>query len=241
MHLRSFVLGLGIVALSATVAFGQIPTPVNPGALIDAYQINYISNPSIGAGWINMTNAGQLGADPFGPGIGPGPGLFTGRICANVYVFEPDEQEISCCFCLVTPNALVHLTTSTDLISNTLTGVVPSSVVVKLLATVPGTTTAAPGTNTQAAFTGSACNPAFPFTGANLAPGLRAWAVKLHALPTSPVTFGVTETAFLPASLSQGELTKLTNLCQFIFGNGSGPGQCKNCVLSSGALGGQGQ
>jgi hypothetical protein len=238
MHLRSFVITLAVVALSA-VAFGQpgnIPAAQNPGVLLDAYQIAYISNPSIGAGWINMTNAGQLGADAFGPGAGT-----TGRICANVYAFEPDEQEIACCYCLVTPNALIHLTVFTDILSNTLTGVVPSSVVIKLLATIPGATAAVPGSNTQTTFTGSACNPAQPFTTANLAPGLRAWAVKLHALPTSPVTYGVSETAFLPANLSQGELTKITNLCQFIFGNGSGPGQCKNCVLSSGGLGGSKQ
>jgi hypothetical protein len=82
---------------------------------------------------INMTNTGDLGADVFGPGSS----AKTGSVCANVYVFSPDEQEIACCYCLVTPNALVHLTTR-DLIGNVAFGVAPSSVVVKLVATVPG-------------------------------------------------------------------------------------------------------
>jgi len=229
MHLRILFIAIAAVVLS-TVAFGQpgaIPAPQNPGVLLDAYQLNYISNPGIGAGFIDITNAGQLGADAFGPLSGT-----TGRICANVYVFSPDEQEVSCCSCLVTPNALVHLTAQTDLLANTLTGVVPTSIVVKLLATIPGqgTTFTTPGTN-AGPFTGSQCNAAFAYTTANLAPGMRAWATKLHALPTSPVTYGATETSFLPANLSAGELTKLTQLCQFIVGNGSGAGICKSCTL----------
>jgi len=137
MLLRSLVFGLAAAALSA-VALGQpgnIPPAADPGVLLDAYQISYISNPGIGAGFIDITNAGQLGADLFGPLSGT-----TGRICVNVYVFSPDEQEIACCDCLLTPNALVHLTAATDLIVNTLTGVIPASIVVKLLATIPDLT-----------------------------------------------------------------------------------------------------
>jgi hypothetical protein len=97
-----------------------------------------------------------------------------------------------------------------------------------------------PGTNglfgSALTNSGQACNPAYPFGSLNLAPGLRAWGVKLHALPTSPVTYGVTETALLPSILSLGELVKLTNLCQFIVSNASGAGQCNSCKASSGGL-----
>ncbi len=195
------------------------------GAPADAYQINYIPNLNVGDGVINITNAGALGADAFGPFAGT-----TGRICVNVYTFSPDEQEISCCQCLVTPNALVHLSAKTDLIQNTLTGVVPNSIVVKLLATIP-VSTANPNGNNLGPFTGSICNAASTFGAVSLAPGMRAWATRLHALPTSPVTYGVTEGAFIPSSLSQGELDKLTSLCRFIVGNGSGAGICKSCTL----------
>jgi hypothetical protein len=49
------------------------------------------------------------------------------------------------------------------------------------------------------------------------------------------VTYGITEERFEAAFLSQGELNKLTNLCRFIVGNGSGNGLCNSC--SRGGLG----
>src|ERR1051326_3189565 len=125
MQVRNILVALGIVALAST-AFAQpgaIPAPVNPGGLIDAYQINFRASPQ-GGGTpvrvIDITNDGQLGADAFGPLSGT-----TGRICANVYVFTADEQESECCSCLVTPNALVRLTAA-DLIGNPGTGVTPT-------------------------------------------------------------------------------------------------------------------
>jgi hypothetical protein len=228
MHLRSFLIAISLVVLSAMAMFAQIPPATNPGVLIDAYKINYLPSPQAGgapSGAIDITNAGQLGADAFGPLSGT-----TGRICVNVYVFTADEQESECCSCLVTPNALVHLTGG-ELTGNPGNGVTPTlGIVIKLLATVPGDTTSAPGTNAQTSFTGSSCNAAFPFTTDNFAPGMRAWAVGVHTVGTPPVT-GVTKTAFLPANLSAGELTKLTLLCQFISGNQSGAGLCANCTL----------
>lgn len=226
MHLQTSTLLAAVVFSAAAFAQpGAIPAVQNPAPLSDAYQINYLANLNVGDGVINITNAGALGADAFGPFSGT-----TGRICVNVYAFSPDEQEISCCSCLVTPNALVHLSAKTDLIQNTLTGVVPNSIVVKLLATIPSNT-ANPGGNNGGPFTGSTCNAAQDFGANNLAPGMRAWATRLHALPTSPVTYGVTEGAFQQANLSGGELTKLTALCRFIVGNGSGAGICKSCTL----------
>ena len=225
MHLRLLL----ATAIVSAVAFGQpgnIPAPITDGiaAPTDSYQINYIPNLNIGDGIINITNSGGLGADAFGPFAGT-----TGRICVNVYAFSPDEQEISCCHCLVTPNALVHLSAKTDLIQNTLTGVVPNSIVVKLLATIPFGPSNPNGTN-AGAFTASGCNAANQWGPESLAPGMVAWATRLHALPTSPVTYGVTEGGF-SKHRSQGELSKLTTLCRFIAGNGSGAGICKTCTL----------
>ena len=81
-------------------------------------------------------------------------------------------------------------------------------------------------------FTGSSCNAASPFTGANFAPGLRAWSTKFHTnSTTSPATTSLTETTFSKEPLSPGELAKLTGLCQFLSGNQSGAGLCKACTL----------
>jgi hypothetical protein len=172
----------------ASIAFAQ-PT--------DAFQVRYASNLNIGDSVINITNAGTTG----------------GNICANVYTFSPDEQLISCCSCVVTPNALVSLSANGDLVSNTLTPAHPTSIVVKLLAT-----------------TGAACNAASA-TPAALAGGMRAWGTTLHAAPTTPVSYAVTETEFSQAGLSAGELARITSFCGFIQANGSGFGICRSCRL----------
>jgi hypothetical protein len=237
MHLRSIVLSFAVVALS-TAAFAQpgaIPAPINPGVLLDAFQVNYLPSPVGGGtigGYVDITNAGQLGAGAFGPQT-PG---HTGYICVNVYTFTADEQESECCSCLVTPNALVHLTAA-DLVGNPGNGVTPTlGIVVKLLATIPGPSADTPGTN-AGPFSNTVCNAATPFATANLAPGMRAWATKFHTNPTtSPSTTSLTETSFLPANLSAGEASMITNLCRFISGNQSGAGICKSCSL--GGIGG---
>src|SRR5262249_54137614 len=118
MKLR-FMLALAVLACSA-VAFAQ-----GVGGPADAFQVRYASNLNIGDSVINITNAGTTNTAA---------GALS-NICANVYTFSPDEQLISCCSCVVTPNALVSLSANSDLVSNTLTPAHPTSIVVKLIAT----------------------------------------------------------------------------------------------------------
>jgi hypothetical protein len=76
------------VMLSAC-AFGQ----AIPGSPADAFQVRYASNLNVGDSVINITNAGTANT-------------VTGalsNICVNVYTFSPDEQQVSCCACNVTP------------------------------------------------------------------------------------------------------------------------------------------
>jgi hypothetical protein len=183
----------------------KVPTPTpTSAAKSDTFQIRYASNLNIGDSVFNISNAGtQGGSDP------------AGNVCANVYVFSPDEQMISCCACLVTPDALVSLSAVNDLISNTLTPARPNSIVIKLLTTVPA------GANlTQ-------CDASLR-RNATLASGLRAWGTTLHALPAAG-SYGVTETEFSHATLSQSELSQLESFCGFIQDDGSGSGICKSC------------
>jgi hypothetical protein len=169
--------------------------------------VHHFSNLSFGDSYIDLTNDGSsLIQDTSGSG--------TGNICVNVYVFAPDEQPISCCSCLVTPDGLNSLSVHDDLISNVLTSMVPSSVVVKLNATLPPA---------------SGCNAAAP--GQVTAAGLAAWGTTLHAAPTSPVSYKVTETPFTKYTLGTGELDSNASTCKFLQFAGSGFGICKSCRL----------
>jgi len=114
---RRIQLALATLVFSS-VAFASVST--------DTYKICYVSNLLIGDSYVNVTNAGTInGFDP------------AGRICANVYVFDPSEELISCCSSMVTPDGLRSLSAKQDLVSNTLTPGVPGSIVIKLLASLP--------------------------------------------------------------------------------------------------------
>jgi hypothetical protein len=189
----TIIFALAALALS-TVAFSQTIGPD------DAFLVRYAANLNIGDSVVNVTNTGTSG----------------GNLCANVYTFDPAEELISCCTCSVTPNGLQSLSVRNSLISNTLTAAIPTSVVIKMVAS-----------------TGT-CN-ASAVTVAGLAPGLRAWGTTIHALPTSPVAYGVTETGFAPGGLVASELAHITSFCGFIQAIGSGFGICKGCA--AGGLG----
>jgi len=194
------------LATLAILASGMVAFAQNPVSADAPFQVRYASNLALGDSVINITNTGATG----------------GNICVSVYTFSPDEQEVSCCSCSVTPNALVSLSVNRDLISNTLTPAHPTSVVVKLLAT-----------------SGGSCNAATAGSGSSaLAPGMAAWGTTLHAdlvasgvADLTAVPVSLTETAFTPATLSPAEEARITSLCGFIQANGSGFGICRSCRL----------
>jgi len=74
---------------------------------------------------------------------------------------------------------------------------------------------------------------------ADIVTGLIAWGTTIHPVPATVSTpggsYGVTESAFVPATLSYAELFRMTALCGFIQANGSGYGICRSC--RSGGLG----
>ncbi len=196
---------------AANAAIGAAATAVLLVIPADVFQVRYASNLAIGDSVIDFTNTGASSTVALP--------VQNGNLCVNAYVFSPDEQLISCCSCAVTPNGLQSLSARNDLISNTLTPGVPTSVVVKLLA------------SSQATCNASTVTPA----SLALAPGLAAWGTTIHPAPvtagTPAGTFGITETPFTPATLSPAELTRLTTLCSFNQVNGSGFGICKACRL----------
>jgi hypothetical protein len=171
-----------------------------------AFQVRHFSNLNVADSYVNITNDGSIG-DAGGAGLPS-----SQNICVHVYTFDPAEELISCCSCLVTPNALNSLSAKNDLISNTLTPATPTSIVVKLIATLP---------------TAGACNAATPGEPAG---AIHAWGTTLHANTSSiPTSYGLTESEFSAALLSPMELSRITLFCAVSQANGSGFGICKSC------------
>jgi hypothetical protein len=208
MQLRNVLLA---AAVCSVAAFAQ-----NPITADSPFQVSYAANPAAGESYINIINTGANGAALLGPGFGGA----AGNICVNVYAFAPDEQEISCCSCLLTPNSVVNLGVNRDLTSTTLTGVVPTSVVIKLVATMAGSSGG-----------GSSCN-ATAATEGTLVNGMVAYGATLQPVGTS---FSAVEHTFVPSTLSAAEYASITGRCASILGNGSGFGICASC--RAGALG----
>jgi hypothetical protein len=129
----------------ATLAFSMVAFafPPPPTGQDGIYQIGYAANLNIGDSEINISNDGAQGG--FYPNT-----LGTGNLCVNVYTFDPSEEMVSCCACLVTPNALVSLSAKNDLINDVLTPAIPTSIVIKLLATTPNVLSGASSSQTCA-------------------------------------------------------------------------------------------
>ena len=204
-HFRTLL----FATMAAVAAYAQ-----NPITADSPYQVKYASNLTVGDSVVNVTNTGARGAG-FGSGTSAS---VTGAICVNVYVYDPSEEVVSCCSCPVTPNGLVSLSAKDDLIINPLTSAVPTSIVIKLLATEP---------------VGGSCNNSALLAGTpTLVPGMAAWGTTLHANTSAAAgTYAVTETAFTPATLSAGELARLAYGCGVVANVGSGFGICNSCRL----------
>jgi hypothetical protein len=178
------------LAAIAVAGYGQVTPDTR-------FQISYVANLDKDDSVVNITNTGLQG--PFGL-TGPGPGgvpaqATAGNLCANIYVFDPQEEEIYCCSCLVTPNGLNSLSVQSDLISNTLTPALPTSVVIKIVGTRPEGNLFGPRTT---------CDPSnlATATGAPLdlvENGLLAWNTNTHVSANGGLFH--TEIAFRPALL----------------------------------------
>jgi len=213
------------VLLRTTIALAALTIPAalfgqNPITADSPYQVNYASHLDLGDGVVNVTNSGASA----GGNVPIANGNTFGYICANVYVYAPDQELAACCSCAVSPNSLhawpisfgpgnllsnVNNTTTLRSINET------HSVVIKLVAT--------------AATNGTCARPDAPD---GLATGMVAWATHSH--PTNTSTVAITETPFVPATLSAGEAGKLTQDCGFLLTRGSGS-VCPGCI--TGGLG----
>ncbi len=135
-------------------------------------------------------------------------------------MFDPREELIACCTCLVTPNGLNSFSAVNDLIHNPLTPNVPTSITIDLVGSAPvaGLCNAGSASNINAQ---------------TLLSGLTAWGTTIEA--QAPAGFGVVRTKFLSGNISPSELNALVTSCSFVQGDGSGFGTCGACKTGAGA------
>ena len=186
--LRTKLLTLLVIALLASLSAGvSWGATASTATLLVTYFTN-ASNGGVSTGYVDGTvNI-----------INPGSAAYA-NVCANIYVFYPDEEIAECCSCTVTPDGLLTLSINNDLTANLLTSTPIPAGVIKVVG----------GTGT--------CN-ATKLTPTS-APSLAAWGT--HVLST-----GVTETTFVESTLSAGEESALEAQCSDIVGAGSGHGIC---------------
>jgi uncharacterized protein YjdB len=134
------------------------------------------------------------------------PGITGTNLCAEVYVFDQDQQLTECCGCMLTPDGLQTLSVNTDLTGNPLTGVASINGVLKV---IPAD-----------ALSNPSCDP----TAITPTASLSAWSTNIQARSTS--SFAVTETSFLLTPLGDDELAALQNQCSLAASLGSGQGVC---------------
>jgi hypothetical protein len=181
------------LAVFAGTAAAQTPgIPATPGV----YSVDYFAN------------ANTNGAPDAATRI-INPGQSGGNLCADIFVFDPDEEISECCSCLTTPDGLLTLSVNSDLTSNPLTGVVLTTGIIKIV---------------SAATTAGSCP--LPTKGTPV-PTLRSWTTHVQNGSS-----GVTETGDQSVPLSASEGAALLAQCTDISRAGSGHGICAN----SGAL-----
>jgi hypothetical protein len=174
-----------LVAL-ATPSFAQVVAN-------DSYQVNYYSG---GDGTLRVINTGQIGS-PIDTATN------HGKVCADIYVFDSNQEMLECCSCAITANGLLTMDSSLLLNpANALTGVPFTTGVVKIVADNQ------PGTK---------CDPRTIIN--PVESGLRAW-------ETHPQAGALTETVFATAPLTNTEQSFLGQACSFVWYLGSGKGVC---------------
>jgi len=223
-----------LVVLLAVLGFSCMAVAQSNGG---PYKIGYYTGGNAGLpdAQMHIVNPGSTGG--FGnPTDTPTAIPQGGDLCANIYVFTPDQQMIACCSCKISPNGMQGFSLATDLIGNPLTGAVPHAGAIKVVSSLgggqPGNLNGPPPGPTAVATSGLACDAGsfYPVGGE-----LETAITHVRALGTS---LGVTEIAFETAPLfgvdpNASEFVKLVTQCFAIEaspslgGVGSKAGLCK--------------
>jgi hypothetical protein len=135
------------------------------------------------------------------------------NLCADIYVFDANEELQECCGCPMTAFGLRRLSVASDLTTNPYSNGHPYSGVIEIVPSAPGE----PSEFTSYLPT---CDASYP----SYEPQLRSWVQHINAAgPLSQVTSEKSVAA--PLWISQYE--NLAYACKILKTNGSGRGICK--------------
>jgi hypothetical protein len=141
------------------------------------------------------------------------PGATGGNLCAEIYVFDQDQQLSECCGCLASPDGLLTLSVNSDLTGNPLTGNKSRTGVIEIVsADVPATVSCDP----------SAITPNGE---------LLAWSTNAQAKSGSAIA--LTESSFQLSPLGDADLAALQSQCSLVATLGGGHGVC-SCGAGAG-------
>ncbi len=88
----------GVVALTALVF--ALATPGSAQSINDVYQVGYYNvGPGIA---FHVINTGQIGS-PIDAATN------QGTVCADIYIFDTNQEMLSCCSCPITANGLTNI------------------------------------------------------------------------------------------------------------------------------------
>jgi hypothetical protein len=133
------------------------------------------------------------------------PGTTYSNLCADIFVFDTNEEMSECCSCIITPDGRLDLSVNSDLTANPLTRDVLADGVIKIISAKPAA--------------GGDCP--VPQAGIAPAPTLRHWTTHIQNS-----NFTLTENVSPDAKLSNAELINLQAQCKAIVRDGSGHGIC---------------
>ena len=169
------------------------------------YFVDYFSNnPGPGGAadqQVRLVNYGATGTPLTSP---------QGDVCANVYVFDANQEMVACCSCRITPNGLLTLSVANGLTNNPVTSVVPVNGDVKIVST--------------AARGSSACTPLTDNGG--FLESTVGFGTHLQVSGGTAAGTYITETAITSAGFSTIEHDFLLQACQFARYLGSNKGVC---------------
>ena len=197
--MKRFYFGAGLVLLLSFLPTFLLAAGANsPTYLVDRYSNNGGPGSPIDT-MLRLINVGSAGNPQTSP---------VGDVCANIYVFDSNQEMISCCSCRLTPNELITSSVANDLTNNPLVSVIPVNGVIKIMPT---------------AATAATCDP----TATAPSDSTLLEAATTHLEVTGGSSY-MTESEMAAVPLSSGEAGFLVSACTFVqyLGGGYGRGTC---------------